>query len=410
MKRILTTLGMFAVLAAGLLASAQGVRFEPRAIVVNPAPSFGVTVFLDKSGEVPTYRVGEEIRIGVRVDRDAYVYLFSLQPDDSVTQILPNRFSEDNYLRAGETRTYPPSGAGYVFNVDPPTGLSKVVAVASTRELDTRELARFESGASFATSSIGERGFQSAFSIVVNPVPQSGWVTATAYYEAVSGNARPTPAQATLAIDSEPRDADVYVDGRYEGTTPLRATTQPGRRTVRIERDGYRTWERTVQVSPGESLRIDARLEREVREGTLRFESSPSGAEVYVDGRYLGTTPIGQTTFREGRYDVEFSRSGYRTERVTAEVRAGRSDTVRASLRPVLGRLIVQGNVGGAQVFLDGRPAGTIPSGSGRLEIGQLEPGQVEITVVAPGFETVVTRADIRGGDTTEVRLRQERR
>lgn len=411
MKRILTTFAMIALFAVGLLASAQEVRFESRAIVVNPSPAFGVTVFLDKSGEVPSYRIGEEIRIGVRVDRDAYVYLFSLQPDGSVTQILPNRFSSDNYLRAGETRTYPPSGAGYVFNVDPPTGLSKVVAVASTRELDTRQLARFESGASFATSDIGERGFQSAFSIVVNPVPQSGWVTATTYYEAVRNSSQPQPpSQATLSVDSDPRGAEVYLDGRYQGTTPLRVGSQPGRRTLRLELDGYRAWERTLSLSPGETMRIDADLERIVRDGTLRFESSPSGADVYVDGRYLGTTPLGPRDFSEGGHDVEFRRDGYRTERTSVVVRPGRSDTVRVDLRPILGSLVVQGNVGGAQAFLDGRPVGSLPSGSGRLEIGQLDAGEVEVTVIAPGYSTAVTRVVVRGGETTEIRVRQDRR
>ncbi len=409
MKRILTILAVVTVLATLVTAFAQGVRFEPRAIVVNPAPSFGVTVFLDKSGEAPTYRVGEEIRISVRVDRDAFVYLYSLQPDGTVTQILPNRFDDENYLRSGQTRTYPPSGAGYVFNVEPPTGLSKVVAVASTRELDTRELARFQSGQNFATSDIGERGFQSAFRIVVNPVPQSGWVTATTYYEVSrGGNSQPTPAEATLAIDSDPRGADVYLDGRFQGTTPLRATSQPGRRTVRIELDGYRTFETTLRLSPGESRRVSADLERVPTTGTLRFESNPDGADVFVDGRFEGTTPIAAREFQSGTYQVTFERSGYTSERRNVTVRRGESQTVSVRLSPLLGALRVNANVGGAQVFLDGRAVGQIRSGSGVLEVESLEPGEYQLTLVAPGYETVVVGVSVRAGETSEVRLRQQ--
>ena len=409
MKRILSILAVVTVLATLVTAFAQGVRFEPRAIVVNPAPSFGVTVFLDKSGEAPTYRVGEEIRISVRVDRDAFVYLYSLQPDGTVTQILPNRFDDENYLRSGQTRTYPPSGAGYVFNVEPPTGLSKVVAVASTRELDTRELARFQSGQNFATSDIGERGFQSAFRIVVNPVPQSGWVTATTYYEVSrGGNSQPTPAEATLAIDSDPRGADVYLDGRFQGTTPLRATSQPGRRTVRIELDGYRTFETTLRLSPGESRRVSADLERVPTTGTLRFESNPDGADVFVDGRFEGTTPIGAREFQSGTYQVTFERSGYTSERRNVTVRRGESQTVSVRLSPLLGALRVNANVGGAQVFLDGRAVGQIRSGSGVLEVESLEPGEYQLTLVAPGYETVVVGVSVRAGETSEVRLRQQ--
>lgn len=341
MKRILAPLFALLLLALVVSAHAQGVRFEPRAIVVNPAPSFGVSVSLDKPGNVPSYAVGERISISVRSDRDAYVYLYSLQPDGSVTQILPNRFDDENYLRGGETRTYPPRDAGYVFNVEAPTGLSRVVAVASLRPLDTRQLARFESGAAFATSDLGQAGFQSAFRIVVEPIPNSSWVTSTAYYDVVRGGATGNvPAEATLAIDSEPRGADVYLDGRFVGTTPLRVDAQPGRRTLRIEARDYYAFQTTLQLSPGESRRVDARLEAIPRTGTL----------------------------------------------------------------------VVRANVGGAQLFLDGRSVGTIPSGSGILRLPQLDVGEVELTLVAPGYETVVTRVNVRAGEVRDVRLEQRRR
>jgi hypothetical protein len=340
-KRILAPLVTLLLLALVVSAHAQGVRFEPRAIVVNPAPAFGVSVSLDKPGSTPTYAVGERISISVRSDRDAYVYLYSLQPDGSVTQILPNRFDDENYLRGGETRTYPPRDAGYVFNVEAPTGLSRVVAVASLRPLDTRQLARFESGAAFATSDLGQSGFQSAFRIVVEPIPNSSWVTSTAYYDVVrGGGGGNVPAEATLAIDSEPRGADVYLDGRFVGTTPLRVGSQPGRRTLRIEAPDYYAYQTTLQLSPGESRRIDARLEAIPRTGTL----------------------------------------------------------------------VVRANVGGAQLFLDGRSVGTIPSGSGILRLPQLDVGEVELTLVAPGYETVVTRVTVRAGEVREVRLDQRRR
>lgn len=412
MKRILSPLILLAAMLAALTASAQDVRFEPRAIVVNPSPDFGVTVFVDKSGEVPSYRVGEEIRVSVRVDRDAYVYLYSLEPDGTVTQILPNRFTSQNRLSAGETRTFPPSGAGYVFNVDPPTGLSKVVAVASTRQLDTVELARFESGRAFATSDIGERGFQRAFRIVVNPVPQSGWVTATTYYEVVGsgGGGNDTAAQATLSIDSDPRGAEVYVDGRYVGTTPLRASVEPGNRTVRLERDGYRSWERSFRLSPRETLSIDADLEAVPRTGTVRFESTPSGADVFVDGRFLGTTPIAAREYRPGRYDVGFELDGYLPGRTTFRVEAGERRTVSATLEPRLGGIEVIGNVGGARVFLDGREVGRLASGSGVLTIDELQPGVRELTLVAPGYETVVTTVEVEAGSMSQIRLRQSSR
>lgn len=182
-KRIVSVI--LAALLIGSVAVAQQGDISPQAIVVNPAPSFGVDVWLDRdpSGATsPSYPVGSRVSIGTRVDEASYVYLFDIRPNGEVTQIFPNRFDNNNYLRAGETRTFPPAGARYVFNIAPPHGLSKVVAVASKEQLNTSQLASFRREADFASSNIGEEGFIQNFAIVVRPVPQQSWVTDTALY------------------------------------------------------------------------------------------------------------------------------------------------------------------------------------------------------------------------------------
>src|SRR5690606_29237439 len=169
---------VFAASLLGSAALAQHVDFSPRAIVVNPRPSFDVDVWVDRApdrGGIPTYAVGEPITVGVRTSEGGYVYLFSVSSTGEVVQILPNRFAEgrDAFLAAGETRYFPPAGARYTFAVDAPGGLAKVIAVASRQPLDTRTLASFGSERDFlATSRPGEEGFARALSIVVRPLPQ----------------------------------------------------------------------------------------------------------------------------------------------------------------------------------------------------------------------------------------------
>lgn len=81
-----------------------------RSILVNPVPSdLQVNLELDRRGPNPIYRPGEPISITLSTNRDAYVYLFSIQADGRTHLILPNRFSGGNeFLRAGEVRTFPP--------------------------------------------------------------------------------------------------------------------------------------------------------------------------------------------------------------------------------------------------------------------------------------------------------------
>jgi hypothetical protein len=384
---------------------------SPQAIVVNPAPSFGVDVWLDRdtSGNgSPEYQVGETISISVRAQEASYVYLFDVRPNGDVTQIFPNRYDSNNYLGAGETRTLPPSGARYVFNIAPPRGLSKVIAVASKWELDTRQLASFQrENDIFAQSTIGEQGFIQNFAIIVRPVPQQSWVTDTALYYV--GNRPEQAAFGTIRFSSSPTGANVYLDGDFVGYTPMSFGTRPGNHDVRFEAEGYETFTTRVNVRPGGTESVNANLEPVRRAGTASFTSSPSGADVYVDGRYVGTTPTGAVRFDQGRYSARFDLPGYDSTTVNFEVRSGDNRTVSSQLAPQRATVVVQGNIGGALVFLDGRQVGMLPSGSGRLTLSDVSSGSHELVVMAPGYATYITTFSVSAGRTTELNVRQSR-
>jgi PEGA domain-containing protein len=62
-------------------------------------------------------------------------------------------------------------------------------------------------------------------------------------------------------IKSTPDGADINVDGKYVGSTPSTVRLTPGDHTISIGKSGFRTWERTITVSPGGSVTINATLE-----------------------------------------------------------------------------------------------------------------------------------------------------
>ena len=392
---------------------AQTIVISPESIVVNPKPSFDVEVFVDKDStgnNTPAYAIGEQISISVRVSEAAYVYLFNVRSNGEVVQILPNRYDDDgrnNYLRAGETKVFPPRNARYAYTVDAPRGLDKVIAVASKSELNTSQLADFTADPSFATSNIGESGFANALSIVVTPLPQTNWVTDTALFYV--GERATTPAFGNLDISSTPSGARAYVDNAFVGYTPVRFGTRPGSHNIRIELDGYQTYTESVNLRAGQALSVSASLGQVQRTGSVSFTSTPVNADVYVNGQFVGTTPTAALTYSTGSYQARFSAVGYEDVFVDFTVSANTDQTVRGQLRAQEGSLSIRANVGGARVFIDGQERGTIANGTGRLTVNNLSSGEHEVVVVAPGFVTFVDTIRIRSGETTEVRVQQSR-
>lgn len=401
---------MLSLLALISFAAGQSrsIVVSPRSIIVNPSPSFDVEVSVDKDSSgnnIPSYDPGDPISITVRPTQDSYIYLFNVRSNGEVTQILPNELDDagrSNFVRGGQAKTFPPSGANYRFTVDRPLGLDKVIAVASRNQLSTRELVNFEADPNFASRTYsGDEDFARALSIVIEPISQDNWVTDTALFYV--GSQPPTPTFGTIQVNSNPSGADVFVDGRFVGTTPVSYGARAGNREVVIELSGYETFSRVVDLRGGGTASISTDLRPIRRTGTVSFTSTPSGAEVFLNGRSLGTTPTGSVTLDEGSYEARYSLPGYQETTVSFSVSGGQTQTVSTELTSLRGSLVVDTNVRGARVFINGTSYGTLQTGRGSVD--DLPTGTHQLTVVADGYNTVVTDFIIRGGRTTELSI-----
>ncbi|MGI8748407.1 MAG: DUF4384 domain-containing protein, partial [Deinococcus sp.] len=181
-------------LAAGSVGAAP--RISAQSIIVNPLPvTLGVKVWTDRdlSGQnTPNYSPGERIRIYTSVGQDAYVYLFNVDPNGQVDLILPNRYAGGaNFVKANTVKVFPSSQDAFVFTIAAPYGVNKVLALASSTQLNLSDIATFQSGGvagKFAQVKVeGQKQLAQALSIVVNPVPQNSWITDVAFYNVARG-------------------------------------------------------------------------------------------------------------------------------------------------------------------------------------------------------------------------------
>jgi hypothetical protein len=67
----------------------------------------------------------------------------------------------------------------------------------------------------------------------------------------------------SLAVDSRPTGAKVFMDGRLVGTTPMALPSVPiGSHAIRLEHDGYQHWSSSIRIVASEQNRVTASLER----------------------------------------------------------------------------------------------------------------------------------------------------
>jgi Domain of unknown function (DUF4384)/PEGA domain len=387
-------------LVSGVAMAQSAPRVSPQGVVVNPVDTaLKVNVRVDKGGTNPLYIEGEKQRISVSVNQDAYVYVFNLQANGQISVLLPNGFSGGTpFLRANETRTFPPSGAGYELTIAAPFGQEKILALASKRQLELSQIVPQVRTGSFVTATVqGQEGLARALAVTVTPLPPQDWVTDAVDFQT---RARTAPSvNGTLQVTANVGGANVYVDGTLVGRTPLTLNIPAGQRNIRVTADGYREDTATVNVVGGQTTRFTANLQRIQQNGTLSVNVSPNvNANVYVDGVLVGRGDT-RINIPAGQHTVRVTANGYQEFQQTVNIVGGQGITVSANLQPIQqnGRLIVNVNSVNANVYVDGVLVGR---GDTTLNIPA---GQRTVRVTLDGFEDFQQTVNIGNGQTVTV-------
>lgn len=70
------------------------------------------------------------------------------------------------------------------------------------------------------------------------------------------------PAPAKLNVESSPSGADIEVDGSFVGNTPSDIQVVEGDHAITVSKTGFKDWARTVKVSGGSNVHLNAELEK----------------------------------------------------------------------------------------------------------------------------------------------------
>jgi hypothetical protein len=154
-----------------------------------------------------------------------------------------------------------------------------------------------------------------------------------------------TPAETTtahLAISASVPGAEVLVNGKLIGTTPLPASVgvAPGNAEVQIRRAGYRTATRAISLDEGASGVVDVALEEDPAaagpRGRLRLALEEPGAQVTVDGVVRPLGAGGTLTLPAGPHELRVQRAGYEPAARTVAIAAETETPLAVRLAPTL--------------------------------------------------------------------------
>lgn len=111
-----------------------------------------------------------------------------------------------------------------------------------------------------------------------------------------------------LIINANVTEYKLYINGTLVDST-VPSVLPLGEYDVVILKNGYTEWSQHIVLST-DTLSIDANLQRDVQFGSVFIASDVEGAQLYIDGKEMGTAPT-ELNLPYGSYSLEVEKSGY---------------------------------------------------------------------------------------------------
>lgn len=118
---------------------------------------------------------------------------------------------------------------------------------------------------------------------------------------------------AKMKVNSK-ENASIYINDELRGVGSCDELVTPGKYVIQARKDGYHPLSQTVVLEDNEDFSMIFN-EMKAITGTLRVAFDPIGADVYLDGKKVGVTPLNLKDVALGKHKLEIKKSGCTPER-----------------------------------------------------------------------------------------------
>ena len=232
-----------------------------------------------------------------------------------------------------------------------------------------------------------ERGPDLAGLSVVETIPDAPSVSFDDWGESIRNEL--TDETGFIEVWVEPDSAAVFVNGEEVGTGDCVLEKPIGKYVVGARLGAmYHPMKRPIALgTDGAQITFDL----QPAFGALEVTSSPSGADVWIDGAKVGTTPWEVDRQLSGEYEVRISADQYLGDVALVTVQDETHTLHSVQLEPNFGELTVRSNPPGAGITLQGEDTGAVTPHT----FQRITSGVVEVRLSLEGYGEAVNRPTI---------------
>lgn len=167
-----------------------------------------------------------------------------------------------------------------------------------------------------------------------------------------------TPRWAEVAVRSEPAGATIFSGDEEVGVTPATVQLLEGMHDLTVSKDGFSPWDGNVNAEPNVAQTL-AMIRLQPADARLIVNTIPRGANITVNGRYRGQSPVTLSLTPDVDYQIGMSKAGYGVTSRNLRLESAASESITVDLSARVGTVTVNVQPQDATVYVDGRARGT---------------------------------------------------
>lgn len=197
----------------------------------------------------------------------------------------------------------------------------------------------------------------------------------------------------SLKVFSQPAGAEIVIDGKTIGVTPLKITNvDAGERLMVLRLQGYMAVESGVQITKNETQNISVVLKPSA---FISVKARPASAAIVINGGIAGMGEVDRKEVLAGDVTLSIEAPDYEAWKETVSLKQGELHSVDKTLSSLFDTLTVTTVPPGATLFINNQPSGTTPFRSEKLA-----PGSYRVRLELPGYDPMEGTVVLKPGES----------
>ncbi len=166
------------------------------------------------------------------------------------------------------------------------------------------------------------------------------------------------PTFTEITINTTPEDAKIYIDGNYKSTGKYTGKLNEGMHIIEIKKEKYKNRKENITIKAGTPKTIKYTMQ--ARKGNIAITTSPTKAEIYINGTHKGKSPKMIYDLIIGDYNIEAKKTGYATTTKKIIITEGQITQTKLILQSGL-KVTINSKPQGANIYIGDSYKGKAP-------------------------------------------------